>query len=82
MPPVVRLQHGCNYTITIPGSFNTSKCMHTLIDDCMILSLVTDADGDHIRCRWAEQSLNECGEICRLFPATLSESTVSLNMHE
>ena len=29
--------------------------------------LVTDEDGDDIRCRWAEYSRLECGGICRAF---------------
>ena len=36
-----------------------------------ILITVEDPDGDHVRCRWAESFLNECGEVCRSFPATL-----------
>ena len=39
---------------------------------------VADADGDNVRCRWAESTLYECGEICRVFPAELSETSVSL----
>ena len=34
--------------------------------------LVEDADGDHVRCRWAESSLNECADVCRGFPASLN----------
>jgi hypothetical protein len=33
---------------------------------------VGDADGDHVRCRWAESSLNECGDVCEGFPVTLN----------
>lgn len=32
-----------------------------------------DADGDTIRCRWAESILGECGGVCRAFPAVLDE---------
>ena len=36
--------------------------------------LVTDEDGDDIRCRWAENAQQECGGICRAFlGATLDE---------
>ena len=41
-----------------------------------IIQTVEDADGDHVRCRWAESSLNECGGVCRGFPANLNESDV------
>jgi len=33
---------------------------------------VVDADGDDVRCRWAEQSQGECGSVCRDINATLS----------
>ena len=36
--------------------------------------LVTDEDGDDIRCRWAEDAQQECGGICLAFwGATLDE---------
>jgi hypothetical protein len=44
----------------------------------LLLNTADDADGDHIRCRWAESQLQECGEVCRVFPAILSETDVSL----
>ena len=30
-----------------------------------------------MRCRWAESSLNECGDVCKGFPANLNERDVS-----
>ena len=45
----------------------------------MIINAADDADGDHIRCRWAESHLEECGEVCRVFPAILTETDVSFN---
>ena len=43
----------------------------------LILSTsVYDADGDDVRCRWAEN--NECGGICRRFPANIIEREVSI----
>ena len=33
---------------------------------------VEDADGDPIRCRWAESYLNECEGACRNIPADLN----------
>ena len=39
--------------------------------------IVTDANGDIIRCRWAESSQGECAGVCRALPsATLSEVNV------
>ena len=36
--------------------------------------LVDDANGDIIRCRWAESLQDECGDTCLAFPgATLSD---------
>ena len=34
---------------------------------------MSDADGDIVRCRWAESAQGECGGVCRTFPATLDE---------
>ena len=34
---------------------------------------VSDADGDVVRCRWANSSLSECAGVCQTFPATLDE---------
>ena len=36
-------------------------------------SAVSDADGDIVRCRWAESALSECAGVCDAFPATLDE---------
>ena len=35
-------------------------------------SAVSDADGDVVRCRWAESAQNECAAVCQVFPATLN----------
>ncbi len=32
-----------------------------------------DADGDTVRCRWAESAQGECAGVCMAFPATLDE---------
>ena len=43
-------------------------CNHT------ITIPVEDADGDAVRCRWAESTYKECGGVCRAFPdAVLNE---------
>ena len=34
---------------------------------------VSDADGDVVRCRWANSSLSECASVCQAFPATLDQ---------
>lgn len=34
---------------------------------------VEDADGDTVRCRWAQSQLGECGGVCGAFPAVLDE---------
>ena len=34
---------------------------------------MSDADGDVVRCRWAESAQGECGGVCQTFPATLDE---------
>ena len=44
------------------------------------LLIVEDADGDHVRCRWAESSRSECGGVCRAFPASLDESAVRMSL--
>ena len=36
-------------------------------------SAVSDADGDNVRCRWAESALSECAGVCQVFPATLDQ---------
>ena len=36
-------------------------------------SAVSDADGDTVRCRWANSSLGECAGVCQTFPATLHQ---------
>ena len=48
-------------------------CNHT------ITIPVDDADGDDVRCRWAESRLGECGGVCRAFPgAVLNERDCTL----
>ena len=41
----------------------------------VICSAVSDADGDTVRCRWAESAQGECGDLCQYFsfPATLDQ---------
>jgi hypothetical protein len=40
---------------------------------------VEDADGDVVKCRWAEGSQSECSGVCMAFPhATLDEKTCTL----
>ena len=34
---------------------------------------VYDADGDVVRCRWAESTQKECGAVCQNFPGTLHQ---------
>ena len=50
------------------SSINT-KCSHFILY-CLFISVV-DADGDDVRCRWAEQSQRECGGVCQAINATL-----------
>ena len=38
-----------------------------------VCSAVSDADGDIVRCRWAESALSECAGVCQVFPATLDQ---------
>ncbi|CAC5402582.1 unnamed protein product [Mytilus coruscus] len=54
MQPIVRLQFGCNHTITIPAPL-------------IILNVVSDPDKDDVRCRWAIPNRDECGDICNSF---------------
>lgn len=78
MAPVVRLQYGCNHMLQIPGNTELStSTSHRLENNCIehsaFHSIVADADGDTIRCRWAESSRGECSGVCRALPgATLS----------
>ena len=34
---------------------------------------MADADGDVVRCRWAESAQGECGGVCQAFPAKLDQ---------
>ena len=45
-----------------------------------MLCIVYDADGDNVRCRWAESDRGECGEVCQNFLLTLSQVHM-LNHH-
>ena len=36
-------------------------------------STVSDADGDIVKCRWAESAQGECGGVCQTFPAQLDQ---------
>ncbi|XP_053392818.1 uncharacterized protein LOC123564214 isoform X2 [Mercenaria mercenaria] len=47
IPPIIRLQHGCNNTIKIE---------------------VHDSDNDFVRCRWALETNDECGDVCDGLP--------------
>ena len=51
--------------------------MHTSLltpGDILLSRVVEDTDGDVVRCRWANSSLNECGGVCNAFPfGTLDE---------
>ena len=47
-----------------------------LLTQPLLSTSVEDVDGDYIRCRWAENSLDECGAICRSIPASLDERNV------
>ena len=43
---------------------------------------VGDADGDHVRCRWAESyPVNECGDVCGSFPVTLKGRQVGCSCY-
>ena len=76
MSPVVRLQYGCNHTIQIPGKakwLHLVQIVEWISFDNSVFILVADADGDIIRCRWAEYSHGECSGVCKALPgATLS----------
>ena len=47
-----------------------SMCALLLLYLC---SAVSDADGDIVRCRWAESAQGECAGVCQAFPATLDQ---------
>ena len=74
MSPVVRLQYGCNHTLQVPGNAElTTGTYSTDFRMKITFILVADADGDTIRCRWAESSRGECSGVCKALPgATLS----------
>ena len=44
------------------------------------LCIVHDADGEIVRCRWAESAQRECGGVCQVFPAVLDQVCLSLLM--
>ena len=77
MPPIVRLQHGCNHTIVIPGKaemIDSIQHQKIAINQKIFLHPVADSNEDIIRCRWAEFSQGECNGTCRSLPnATLNE---------
>ena len=64
MLPVIRIQHGCGQgTINIPGMCCTN--VHLWLSTKEIF-IVDDADGeDTVKCRWALESNQECGEVCQ-----------------
>ena len=37
----------------------------------MFTFAVIDADGDDVRCRWADKYDDECGGICETFPGAV-----------
>ena len=78
--PIIRLQYGCSQTIVIPGKADQITQIVDQInhDNSAFHSIVADADGDIIRCRWAESLYGECAGVCRALPgATLSGVCVS-----
>ena len=36
-------------------------------------SAVSDADGDTVRCRWADSAQGECAGVCQTIPAMLDQ---------
>ena len=48
-------------------------CTPLLFFQMYVCSAVSDADGDIVRCRWANSTLRECAGVCDAFPATLDE---------
>ena len=48
-------------------------CIPLLFFQWYVCSVVSDADGDIVRCRWANSTLRECAGVCQAFPATLDE---------
>ena len=42
-------------------------------DGIYVCSAVSDADGDIVRCRWADLAQEECAGVCEVFPATLDQ---------
>ena len=71
--PVIRIQYGCGQgTVYIPGScVNLHVHLNWLrvhLGTCFTetILIVEDADGeDIIKCRWAQESNQECGDVCR-----------------
>ena len=68
------------YQVRVNNFFSARLSSHEdlMIDKIIMIIIDTadDADGDHVRCRWAESQLQECGEVCQAFPATLTETEV------
>ena len=68
-----RTENSSPETKTVPILNLLYGCNHT------ITIPVEDADGDDVRCRWAESRLGECGGVCRAFPgAVLNERDCTL----
>ena len=42
---------------------------------------VSDADGDTVRCRWAESAQRECSEVCKHFKISLDQVSYFLFYH-
>ena len=53
------------------GEYMTTVCSWKFA--MFLSSAVSDADGDVVRCRWAESAQGECGGVCKAFPATLDQ---------
>ena len=62
--PLIRIQSGCGQgIIKIPGI-----CKCTSLKFHKPFLTVVDADGDIVKCRWALQSNQECGDACQELP--------------
>ena len=51
--------------------YHNSLCNYFMQFCC--ISVVSDADGDTVRCRWATLAQEECADVCQVFPATLDQ---------
>ncbi|VDI01379.1 Hypothetical predicted protein [Mytilus galloprovincialis] len=67
MQPIIRLQHGCNHTITIPDFLKLLHWQEITNRNINYIYKVSDPDNDDVRCRWATSDRSECGGICNSF---------------